>query len=190
MSTSRSRLPEALAGTVFRIVVGALALTGCGTQHIRAHAGTETQGAVATLRANGNPWANDGAVEVERIDGVPVGEEKPAFGSQEIEILPGVHNVEVSLRGKSISNARVSFEAAPGGQYEVQVTSVREGFWAEMRLAFAGGTQRWVAWVVDLQTDQVVGGLRPEQGVFTTDLSKGSVPPPSSHIVVSPPQQQ
>jgi len=163
-------------------------LLGCGSvQKVRAYpSGSAPTGHPAVLRNN----AEFGSyVEVERIDGIPVGDQGTGVKYQEIEVLPGLHTVEVSYRGHGIStsNARVTFDAKEGGQYEVQAMRIKEGFWSEFLLHAGGGSSRWTAWVVDVRTDAVVGGVRPKDSTFKTDVGEGTPAADSSKIVPAQP---
>ena len=160
--------------------------SACGVQRIRAYSDVAPPpGGVAIVRGQWDVWG-DGVVEIERIDGVPVGETDDVFKKQQvIEILPGLHAFEVSHRGggMSISNASVALDAQAGREYEIQATSIREGFWTELGRAYVGGTGSWMAWIVDASTGQVVSGVKPNQGIFTTDVAGGTRAPDSPAVV-------
>jgi len=163
------------------LVLGLVLLVGCGgTQKIRGYsaAGPPPEH-VATLRTDG--WSGE-RTEVERIDGVPVRENAPAFGNQEIELPAGIHTLEVSRPG-STRNFALSFDAQAGGQYEVQSIRLKDGFWSEIWLHYAGGSSRWVAWIVDTKSGEVVAGFRPEDGLFSTDMTQGTSAQEKSKIV-------
>jgi len=181
---SLSRHRPALALVWF----GLSLLAACGgTQKIRGYsAAAPPPEHVATLRTDG--WSGE-RTEVERIDGVPVRENAPAFGNQEIELPAGMHTLEVSCPG-STRNFALSFDARPGGQYELQSTRVKDGFWSELWLHYAGGSSRWVAWIVDTRTGDVVAGFRPEDGLFSTDMTQGKKAPETSKIIPVQQQQQ
>ncbi|MGD9724314.1 MAG: hypothetical protein AB7U76_24005 [Pirellulales bacterium] len=141
---------------------GALAvvLAACGARRIRAYSDPSLPSEkVAVLRTQAVPLLGK-YLTVESLDGVLIKEGRPIYGYQEIDITPGPHVVEVSYIEGSIlstSSALVTFDAREGVRYEVQGMA----YFPDLASAFLGKGQ-WVAWIVDLRTGEVVGGVKPE----------------------------
>ena len=119
-------------------------------------------------------------VTILSLDGAAV--ETPALKTQEVELSPGEHLLEVAYvsgQERSTENARLKLVAVAGRRYRVGARGIHKGFWSEMGKGLVGGEGRWVAWIEDEETGAVVA-CRRASGVFTTTFEDPAAAPPPS----------
>jgi hypothetical protein len=172
-------------GRALRAVAGLAAVScvlGCpATRHLRAYAGPERPADAVALLVEHHGFGEP-QVSIERIDGRPLPPTSFWRGTHwEVELAPGVHLVEVSYRAadsRSATNATVPCKVEGGRRYEVRAARIKEGFASELGKQLAASfwpwvEADWVAWVVDVRTGAVVGGVEPRQSAFTTTMEPG-----------------
>lgn len=90
---------------------------------------------------------------------------------KDVDLLPGKYELMVgmyfpdgSVNGvaRSLSDIPVSFTAEAGKVYQLYASTLERTFGQSMRLALAGGTQGWTAWIVETNSGAVVGGVPRE----------------------------
>lgn len=182
---SRSELHHAVLPWLVAVALCVATSSGCGERYVRTHGQPDLQrNEVATLRTE---YEFGKELHVEWLDGVPV-VFRPAFSSQEFELRSGLHIVKVGFREgnwSSIEGAIVAFEARKGGRYEVQGARIKQGFWTEFQRAAAMYAESsWVPWIVDLDSNEVVAGVRVEEAHFETNLENVDYPKDRFSITV------
>lgn len=152
----------------------ALVFIGCSTtgKHVRWYEGAPRDHCdIATLKVRRTLRYSSMAF-VESIDSKPLnkGNRRTANTTKEIELLPGKHTLEVSYgdanMGRSLSNVVISFNFQPGRVYELRVAPVapiHPSFGAGLKRILIGERYLWTAWIVDLQTNEVVAGRAREE---------------------------
>ncbi len=164
--TARARASRPVrAGLVLLLAAAA----GCGPRRIHSYGGAERPKSEIAVVLSDRGYLAARYVMIESVDGVAV--ESGKMRTQEIEIEPGPHRLAISYQEnetRSTSNASVSFVALAGHRYRAHGTSMKRGFWSEVRKNTIGGPGEWVAWIEEEPSGTVVGGKKPQIGVYTT----------------------
>jgi hypothetical protein len=139
--------------------------TGCGStgKHLNWYAGPALgPDKVALLKIQRNFW---GAIlTVDTIDGQPLKKKTLANNNtEEVELLPGQHELQVSYKDagndRSVSDAKISFLAEAGKNYDLLGAPCERSFGKEMAYALTlHTTWYWTLWIVDSQTKKVIAG--------------------------------
>ncbi len=158
---------------MIRIVAVMLIVTlaACGTAHVKPLDIGDAPDQTAIVSAPKNPWIGY-YVTIESVDGLRVS--RSAFRTVEVEVPHGPHVFEVSyIAGpeSSIQNALVVLNAEAGHRYTIHANGLQEGFGHELLKGLIGGRGRWVAWIDDDTSHEVVAGQRPTGGMFDAHLS-------------------
>ncbi len=149
-----------------------LVVTGCKTAvtHVRWYPEpARSTNEIALLKPQRSAFR--GFVFVQKINGEPLLKEPEKVRNRvrEIALLPGKYELMVGWLvptgngvAHSLADIPVSFTAEAGKVYQVRASSLEKTFGQSMRLAIAGGTYGWTAWIIETGTGAVVGGIPRE----------------------------
>lgn len=148
-----------------------LLLAGCAMQRVKMYPGSDLPPS-ETATISGHFDRGGLMVTVESVDGQKVPGQGPVRGGGYSRdtvsvVAPGTHTVEIQFWALLWSGGTVQthepiplrFEAKAGHDYEIRAardSEDRDTAWSALATATIGGREKWVSWVVDLQTNEVV----------------------------------